>query len=188
MGSVEHSAADVEIRRSARRRRTVSARREDGRTIVLVPEGLSVAEEARWVEVMIGKLERRGARQRRAHGHDGAEPSAGQSELARRAERLSRDFLEGRARATSVVWVGNQQRRWGSCTPATGEIRLSERVRGMPGYVVDYVLIHELAHLLHADHGPRFWALVGRFPRAERARGFLDGYAAAAGLVLDEHE
>lgn len=184
----EHPGPEVEIRRSARRRRTVSARRENGRTVVLLPDGLSPAEEARWVEVMLGKLQRREARERRRRADGVTEQAGAQPELVRRAERLSRDFLEGRARPSSVVWVGNQQRRWGSCTPATGEIRLSERIREMPGYVVDYVLVHELAHLLHADHGPRFWALVGRFPRAERARGFLEGYAAAAGIVLDEQE
>jgi predicted metal-dependent hydrolase len=52
----------------------------------------------------------------------------------------------------------------------------------MPGYVVDYVLLHELAHLLVPDHGPDFWALLEAYPRTERARGYLEGVASAARL------
>jgi predicted metal-dependent hydrolase len=76
--------------------------------------------------------------------------------------------------------VDNQQRRWGSCTPADRSIRLSSRLQGMPEYVVDYVLVHELAHLVEPSHDARFWALVARYPRAERARGFLEGVELAA--------
>ena len=81
---------------------------------------------------------------------------------------------------TSVRWSTNQGRRWGSCTPSDGTIRISDRVRGMPRWVLDYVLLHELAHLLHAGHGPEFWAELDAYPRTLRARGFLEGYAYAA--------
>ena len=79
-----------------------------------------------------------------------------------------------------VRWSTNQGRRWGSCTPSDGTIRISDRVRGMPRWVLDYVLLHELAHLLHAGHGPEFWAELDAYPRTLRARGFLEGYAYAA--------
>jgi hypothetical protein len=88
---------------------------------------------------------------------------------------LSRRYLDGRAVPTSVSWSQRQGRRWGSCTLATGEIRLSARLRQMPDWVVDYVLVHELVHLLEADHSSEFWSLVERYPRTERARGFLEG-------------
>ena len=52
----------------------------------------------------------------------------------------------------------------------------------MPGWVVDYVLVHELAHLLESGHTPQFWAWVDRYPRAEKAKGYLEGYSAGARL------
>jgi hypothetical protein len=85
-----------------------------------------------------------------------------------------------------VRWVDNQGSRWGSCTPSDRTIRLSSRLQGMPPWVVDYVLLHELAHLAVPGHGPRFWALLEAYPRTERARGYLEGVAATAGLDLSD--
>lgn len=100
------------------------------------------------------------------------------ADLVRRAERLSADYLGARARPTSVRWVANQHRRWGSATPADGSIRLSHRLQGMPEWVLDYVLLHELAHLLQPGHGPQFWALLDGYPHRDRARGYLEGFSA----------
>jgi hypothetical protein len=58
----------------------------------------------------------------------------------------------------------------------------------MPSWVVDYVLVHELAHLQIPGHGADFWALVDHYPRAQRARGYLEGAAAAAGLDLTDDD
>ncbi len=164
----------VEVRRSARRRRTVSAYEESGRLVVLIPATFSRAQEAHWVDRMRAKVEAKSARR-----------SPGDTELGSRAEGLSRRYLAGRARPSSVRWVGNQQRRWGSCTPATGAIRISDQVRGMPDWVLDYVLLHELAHLIEPGHGPGFWALLSGYPRLERARGYLEGVAAGPGLGIE---
>nr|WP_234356864.1 M48 family metallopeptidase [Streptomyces sp. NBRC 110028] len=161
----------VEVRRSSRRRRTVSAYREGDRTIVLIPARMSEAEEQRWVGVMLEKLAAQESKR-----------MLGDTELAARAEWLSEQYLGGRARPASVRWVTNQNTRWGSCTPAEGSIRLSHRLKGMPEYVVDYVLVHELAHLLVPGHGRRFWELLEAYPRTERARGYLEGVVAAGRL------
>ncbi len=162
----------VEVRRSPRRRRTVSAyRAEDGTVVVLLPARMSRAEEQEWVEAMIARVQRSERRRR---------PS--DAGLEKRAVQLSERYLEGLARPSSVRWVANQTQRWGSCTPADGSIRLSARLQGMPSWVVDYVLLHELAHLLESGHTPTFWRLVERYPKAERARGFLEGVAVASGL------
>lgn len=159
----------IEVRRSARRRRTVSAYRQGDRTVVLIPAQMSAREEERWVKAMIARLDSRERRSR-----------PGEAELASRAKELSVKYLGGQAVPLSVRWVTNQGARWGSCTPVDASIRLSDRLRGMPDFVIDYVLLHELAHLIEPNHGPGFWRLLEAFPKLERARGFLDGFAAAS--------
>ena len=157
---------EVEVRRSARRRRTVSAYRQQGRLVVLVPARLSRSEEDDWVRAMLARVEATEARRPRSD-----------NDLQRRATELSR-----------VRWVTNQRTRWGSCTPAEGTIRLSASLRDMPSWVRDYVLLHELAHLLEPGHGPRFWGLLAGYPKLERARGYLQGVAATAGLDLSDDD
>ena len=165
------STGDVEVRRSKRRRRTVSAYRDGDRIVVLIPASMTRSQEAEWVETMVARLERSAARRR---------PS--DDDLLRRATRLSDDFLGGLAVPESVRWVDNQRSRWGSCTPGDLSIRLSARLQSMPSWVVDYVIVHELAHLLEAHHNDAFWAWVDRYPRTERAKGYLSGWSAAAQL------
>jgi predicted metal-dependent hydrolase len=175
-GTRTAASREIEVRRSTRRRRTVSAYRDGGKIVVLIPSRFTRAEEARWVTEMVERLDA-GARRRRG---------AGDTELARRAAELSTAYLGGKARPASVRWVGAMRTRWASCTPADGTIRVSERLREMPHWVRDYVLVHELAHLLVPGHGPDFWALVQRYPRTERARGYLDGVSAAAHLDMGD--
>jgi predicted metal-dependent hydrolase len=168
----------VEVRRSPRRRRTVSAYREGERVVVLIPAQFSRAEEREWVGRMLERLDARDQRARRTD-----------SELQVRAQRLAARFLPDHpdaARSASVRWVQNQNGRWGSCTPADRTIRISHRVQEMPDWVIDYVLLHELTHLIVPSHSAAFWSLVGRYPKAERARGYLEGVSAAAGLGIAE--
>ncbi|MER7005156.1 M48 family metallopeptidase [Dactylosporangium sp. NPDC000555] len=168
----------IEVRRSKRRRRTVSAYRDGERVVVLIPAQFSRAEEREWVDRM---LERLAAREQRARRTD--------TDLTTRAQRLAARYLPDHptaARPASVRWVQNQNGRWGSCTPADGTIRISHRVQEMPDWVIDYVLLHELAHLVIPSHSSAFWALVARYPKAERARGYLEGVSAAAGLGITE--
>lgn len=160
---------DVEVRRSTRRRRTVSAHREGDRIVVSLPARMSRAEEAKWVALMVKRV--LAAEHRRRPSDD---------DLLARAAVLSEGYLDGRATPSSVRWVDTMASRWGSCTPVDRTIRLSRRLEGMPAYVVDYVLLHELAHLIVGGHGPRFWALLAGYPDLDKARGFLDGASFAA--------
>jgi predicted metal-dependent hydrolase len=166
----------VEVRRSQRRRRTVSAYREGERVVVLIPDRFSRAEENEWVARMLARLAAREERIRRTD-----------TELLQRARRLTARYLSEHADAAapaSVRWVTNQNGRWGSCTPDDRSIRISHRIQAMPDWVVDYVVLHELAHLVVPSHSARFWELVNRYPKAERARGYLEGISASTGLVL----
>ncbi|MCS6712458.1 M48 family metallopeptidase [Brachybacterium sp. EF45031] len=164
----------VEIRRSARRRRTISAQVRDGVLVVMVPAGLSAREEQQWVRRMQQRLARRAHRR-----------PTGDDDLEARAQQLSRTYFDGAARPRSVRWSTRQRTRWGSCTPSTGDIRLSTQLQGMPTWVIDSVLIHELAHLLEANHGPAFHRLVERYPRTVRAEAFLHGVAWAQGRLSE---
>ena len=156
------SVDEVEIRRSARRKRTVKAYRDGDKIVVLMPEHLSADEEAAHVESLVATIRRK-------------EESLTDAELMERAARLSRQWLGDRAQPTSVRWVSNQVKRWGSCSSHDRTIRLSDRLQGMPQWVVDYVLLHELAHLIEPNHGQQFHALLAEFPHTERAKGFLEG-------------
>jgi predicted metal-dependent hydrolase len=147
----------VEVVRSARRRRTIQARQLGDVLRVHVPANLSQAEEDHWVGVMLRRFERR----RQVSDDDLTERAAA---LARRHDLPT---------PASIRWVDNQQHRWGSCTPADGTIRISDRLAEYPTWVLEYVIVHELAHLVEHGHGPAFKELVNRYPRAERARGFL---------------
>ncbi len=157
---------EIEVRRSARRTRTVSARREGDRTIVMVPATMSAAEEARAVADLVAKLDARDSRRRAARGDEA---------LARRAAELAARYVPEAPAPTSVRWVTNQNSRWGSCTPQQGTIRLSHRLRDMPDHVIDAVLVHEITHLVVSGHGPRFDAVSERYPRMAEAMGFLAG-------------
>ena len=121
---------------------------------------------------MLARLEARDRRALRG-------PRRNDAALQSRARALAADHLGGRAFPDSVRWVDNMTTRWGSCTPTDRTIRISSRLRTMPGWVLDYVLVHELAHLITPLHDDEFWDLVGHYPRAERARGYLEGVAAA---------
>lgn len=151
----------VRIVRSRRRRRTIQARLRAGVLEVLVPATLPDPEVKRWVEEMRRRIERQLRR---------AEPT--DQRLEERAALLNRRYFGGHLRWNSVAYA-DQERRWGSCTYTAGVIRISARAARLPRFVLDYLLVHELAHLEHADHGPAFWELVNRYPYAERARGYL---------------
>ncbi len=165
----------VEVRRSRRRKRTVSAYRDGATIVVMIPASLSAAEERTWVATMVERVTK-AERRRRPDDAD----------LITRARSLSERYLDGRVEPQSVRWVTNQRSRWGSCTPTEGSIRLSSRLQGMPAYVVDYVLLHELAHLLEPGHGAPFWTLLDSYDQTQRARGFLEGVSATAGIDLGD--
>jgi predicted metal-dependent hydrolase len=155
----------IRITRSDRRRKTVAARWVDeGRVLeILAPAGATDAELAPVIDRLVRRLEAQRER----------EETADDQALARRAAELNRQYFGGKLHLRDIRYVTNQNHRYGSCTPASATIRISHRVASMPNWVRDYVIVHELAHLVEANHSARFWKLVNRYPRAERARGYL---------------
>jgi|SRR5580658_4578495 predicted metal-dependent hydrolase len=156
---------DVEVRTSTRRRKTAAARIEGGRVVVVVPAHWAAATRERVVADLVGRLARR-------------HPSVASSDddLMRRAETLAEKYFGG-VRPSSVRWVANQSTRWASCTTLDGRIRVSDRLRGVPPWVLDAVLVHELAHLVEQDHSPRFHELENRYPKRADAEHYLAGFA-----------
>ncbi|WP_345417490.1 M48 metallopeptidase family protein [Actinomycetospora chlora] len=175
----------VEVRRSARRKRTVDAHREGSTVVVNIPASMSRAQERHWVEEMLRRLERADARRRPGR-------RAGDADLGARAVALAARHLDPIApggawpRPASVRWTKPMRTRWASCTPTDATIRVSERLREVPGWVLDHVLVHELVHLREPHHGPAFRAAEAAYPRSERAIGYLEGLAAGAGLPITD--
>lgn len=157
--------------------------REGGRLVAVIPAQMTRRQEQDLLPGLVAKFLQREAK-RSVPDHP--------DELADRAQDLFARYLAGRVEAelppVTVTWVGNQQKRWGSCTPSAGTIRLSDRLQGMPAWVGDYVLLHELVHLFEARHSPRFWELLGAYPHHERALGYLEGFQAGTGLDLSHDD
>ena len=154
---VEPPPLEVRVTRSKRRKKTAEARLRGSVLEVRIPASSSRDEERYFVDHFVTRFEK----QRRAKLVD----------LGARAQELAAEY--NLPFADSIRWVSNQNQRWGSCTPADGSIRLSDRMAGFPSWVIDYVIVHELAHLVEFNHNKRFWELVNVYPMAERARGYL---------------
>jgi predicted metal-dependent hydrolase len=169
-----HWQPSIRIVASPNRRRTVSARVVDGVLELRVPAGMPPAERQEWAERMRVRLERRLHR---------ARPT--DARLEERARALNRRHFDGRLRWASIAFA-EQSSRWGSCTYGAGVIRISTRAASLPDWVLDYLLMHELAHLEVPHHGPAFWALVNRYPLTERARGYLIALDHQAGRTTAE--
>lgn len=152
---------DVTIIRSPNRKKTVSAKLCGDEILIRLPLGLSKIEETRCIEKMCKRIEKK----------QKCEPDS--NALSRRAKELNRRYFNGRLKVNSIKYVTNQNSVFGSCTTHKGTIRISHRVAKMPRWVKDYLIIHEMAHLVHPDHSPAFWTVVNRYNYAERARGYL---------------
>ena len=155
----------VEVIRSARRTRTVQARLVGDTVEVRIPARMSAAEEEKAVADILARLRRKQM-----------STATSDEDLQARAEELNARLLDGRATIGSIRWVSNQRTRWGSCTPSTGAIRITDRLQQVPDYVLDAVILHELVHTFIPGHGPEFWEWADRAPQAERAKGYLEAY------------
>lgn len=183
MSDAVHSISDgrggrvtVVVRRDGRLRKSARwARQEDGSILLRVPKSLPRRRIPALLEDVAAKLQR--AEQTAARRTD--------ADLQQRAERVNAQYFDGKIAWTAIRWVGNMTQRVGSCTsggPTDGHIRISDRIKGWPEWVIDYVVAHELAHRVYPNHSPEFWAFLREaYPLTERARGFIEGMAFARG-------
>lgn len=152
----------IEVRRSTRRKKTIEAYRNGEKVIVSIPARMSQREANQVVDEMVKKIL-----------HDESAPTNDQ--LFQRAQLLNKKYLDGKAIPVSVEWSSRMSRIWGACTIEDKTIRISDRLRDAPQYALDYLLIHELIHILIPGHGADFRALLERYPQLDRAEGYFEG-------------
>ena len=162
------SEGEIIVIRSARRKKNVSAYRQGGRIVVSIPARMSKADERAMVPEMVAKI----------RAQEAAATMSEESLSLRVGELLTQLAPEITVRPSSVNWRAMRE-RWGSCTGADRSIRISDRLKGAPENVLDYVLFHEAIHLHFFDHGPEFKAILARFPEEALAEAYLSGYEAA---------
>ena len=162
------SEGEIVVIRSARRKKNISAYRQGGRIVVSIPARMSKADERAMVPEMVAKI----------RAQEAAATMSEEALATRVDELLSQLAPEITLRPSSINWRGMRE-RWGSCTSTDRTIRISDRLKGAPDYVLDYVLFHEAIHLQFFDHGAEFKALLSRFPLEAQAEAYLSGYEAA---------
>lgn len=161
----QNNSTPYRVIRSARRTRSVQARLVGGVAEIRIPAHFTDAQEREAVTEMLAKLDRK----TKARPLD-------DDALRTRADSLNANVLDGQARIGSIRWVSNQRSRWGSCTVATGDIRISDRLKQVPDYVLNAVIVHELTHTFIPNHSAEFYEWADKVPYAERARGYLEAY------------
>lgn len=172
----------IEVIRSPRRKRTISARVDDGRVVVRVPAGMSVHEERAQIARLLPRLARK---------YGSADSRATDDYLRRRARELAARWLDTPGekpvfeRLREIRWTAPMRTRWASCTPSTGTIRVSSQLQRAPRYVLDYILVHELVHLRISGHDEEFWRRVRAYPHTDRAHGFLQAWSLFLGDGLE---
>ncbi|HEU4327086.1 MAG TPA: M48 family metallopeptidase [Roseiflexaceae bacterium] len=143
----------------------INARLRDG--VLLVSAPARVPQGA--LDEAVVELARRLVRRQRAR-----QINAEEDALAL-ANRVAARFPQP-IQVAQVLFVTNQEARWGSYSTATRTIRLNAALRTMPRWVLEAVVAHELAHAVHPDHSPQFWALLRSVaPDTDRADAFLEG-------------
>lgn len=163
---------EVKIIRSPRRRRTVSARLV--KDVLLVSAPVFMPRER--LEKMVANFKERFQRKRLKEELNQKE------DLASVAQRLNERYFENKLNVKAIEYSINQNSKFGCCNYRTGHIRVSHRLGLMPAWVRDYVIVHELAHLLQPNHSRAFWDIVSRYELSERAKGYL----MAVGLARED--
>jgi predicted metal-dependent hydrolase len=165
---------EFRVIRSTRRKRGITAFRNNGIIEIHIPDRTLRRDEATIIPEMINLVLTREAKSRR-----------GDDQLAQISESLlSRYLPEFHERPSSIRWR-SMQGRWGSCTTVDRTIRIADRLASAPAYVIECVIFHELIHLRIPGHGADFKELLARFPDLERAEAYLEGFEAGIGAPAE---
>jgi hypothetical protein len=156
--------SQITVIRSPRRKKTIQTKYADGQLWIYLPANMGRTEEEKWVHRMIEKSKR--WEQKAAFKHS-------DTWLMKRAQEINKKYFDGALHLNSICFVTNQHARFGSCTSTDHTIRISDRVKTMPSWVQEYVILHEMVHLVVPDHSKKFWDLVNQYKFAERAKGYL---------------
>ena len=159
-------SGEMTVVRSARRKKTYTLQPAGDAWKLAVPQRFDVTANLAGIAELLERAQRRRANAPRSD-----------DELRALAEELNQRYFGDGIEPGSVRWTGNQRRRFASASGLTGDIRVSDRLRNVPRWVLEAVLVHELAHLRHLDHSPAFRALANRHPRTADAEIFLEGFA-----------
>ncbi|HUY86556.1 MAG TPA: M48 family metallopeptidase [Acidimicrobiales bacterium] len=154
----------VEIRTSDKRRKTATAQWRDGKIVVQLPSHIRGKKRAELVEWLVTRAT-----------VNRPDSRISDNDLMRRSAELADLFVDS-VRPTSIRWVTNQNKRWASCSIESGDIRISHRLKDVPQWVLDSVIVHELAHLIEENHSQRFRQIAARYPKTAEATIFLEGY------------
>jgi len=154
---------EVKIKRSSRRLRTVSARLVNDTLLISAPVDLPEGRLEKITADFKSKFEKKKLMEELSRKQD----------LREIAALLNKKYFGNQLKINSIEYVSGQSSKFGCCNYHSANIRISHRVGLMPRWVRDYVLIHEMVHLLEPNHSRAFWNIVSRYKLAERARGYL---------------
>lgn len=158
-------SGELSIKHSSRRKKTVTLKRSGGRWVLAAPVHYDPRSDLGQIAQLLTRLSAKSGRE------------TSDDDLLSRARELNTTYFNDGIDPESVKWVENQNFRWASCSTATHSIRMSHRLQVVPEWVLDAVLVHELAHLRESDHGPRFRELTDRYARSRDADIFLEGFS-----------
>ena len=171
----------VHLRRDKRLKKTSRwERMPDGSLLLRIPPRLPKRRVGALLEQVASQLDKSTASHSRRTDAD----------LHQRAEVINQKNFDGKIQWNAIRWVSNMQTRLGSCTrggSTDGQIRISNKIKNWPDWVVDYVISHELMHRKHPNHSNAFWSeLKAAYPLTERACGFIHGVGFASGQLLED--
>jgi predicted metal-dependent hydrolase len=157
--------SDIKITRSAKRRRTIGAQLINNIMYVYAPSNMP-DEKLNTVIASFKEKFTRGMLKKKLNT---------EKPLKEIAQILNKKYFKNMLDISSICieYVTGQTHKFGCCNYQSKSIRISHQIAQMPDWVRDYVIMHELAHLIEPNHSKSFWDIVSEYKLSERAKGYL---------------